>query len=204
MAPYLTLGLLLPLLAGPAAAATGRQVTPWAGYVSGGSLLERATGDVLRIGSAAGFGVVLDLPAWTGASYEVVYGFQKTELSGDDASGRNLRRGLDIHYVHVGGLTEFGEGTVRPFLVGGLGLTALVPDGRGSSSNFSLSLGGGVKVPLSDRVELRLEGRGYLTFIADSGGIFCVSSGASGGCTAGGEGRTLGQLAVLAGLSFRP
>jgi opacity protein-like surface antigen len=202
-------GLLLPLLLllpAPALAELPLEITPWAGWVSGGSFLDGATGDVLRVGDSAGFGLVLGLRDTPLSGYELLYGFQRTELGGYDAAGRSGPTGLDVHYLHVGGIREFEGERVRPFVAGGLGLTALVPggDGQGSGTNFSLSLGGGVKIPLSGQATLRLEGRGYLTFMQSGTGVFCAVSSGGGGCAVEVEGDTFGQIAVLAGISFAP
>ena len=197
-------GLLLLLLPAAARAELPLEITPWAGYVSGGSFLDAATSDVLRVGDSAGFGLVLDVQGTPSSGYELLYSFQRTELGGYDAPGRSGPTGLDVHYLHVGGIREFERERFRPFVAGGLGLTALVPDGagQGSSTNFSLSLGGGVKIPLSERAALRLEGRGYLTFMQSGTGIFCAVSSGGGGCAVEVEGDTFGQIAVLAGISF--
>jgi opacity protein-like surface antigen len=195
---------LLPLLPAPALAELPLEITPWAGYVSGGSFLDGATSDVLRVGDSAGFGFVLGLRDTPLSGYELLYSFQRTELGGYDVPGRSGPTGLDLHYLLLGGRREFERERLRPFVAGGLGLTALVPDGpgQGSSTNFSLSLGGGVKIPLSERAALRLEGRGYLTLMQSGTGIFCAVSSGGGGCAVEVEGDTFGQIAVLAGISF--
>jgi opacity protein-like surface antigen len=202
-----TLALVLAVLLLPAAARAERElvVTPFAGVVMGGSLRNSANDDVLRVDESAGFGVVVDLLESPRAYYELVYSFQRSGLEGIDTSGWPPRVDLDLHYLHVGGRYEFPRERVRPFIAAGLGLTALVPDGAGlgSSTHFSLSLGGGVSLPVSARVALRLEVRGYLTVLSDSTGIFCASSGGQGECAAGTQGDSLGQVEVLAGVSFR-
>ena len=197
-------GLLLLLLPAAARAELPLEITPWAGYVSGGSFLDAATNDVLRVGDSAGFGLVLGLRDTPVSGYELLYSFQRTELGGYDAPGTSGPTGLDVHYLHVGGVREFEHEKFRPFVAGALGLTALVPDGagQGSSTNFSLSLGGGVKIPLSERAALRLEGRGFLTFMQGGTGVFCAVSSGGGGCAVEVEGDTFGQIAVLAGISF--
>ena len=195
----------------PAPAPAGRRARraaagdhPLGRFRDGGSLTDAATGDVLRAGDSAAFGLIVDLRDTAESGYELLYGFQRTELGGYDAPGRSGPTGLDVHTIHVGGIREFAAERVRPFLAGGFGLTAFVPDGagQGSSANFSLSLGGGVKVPLSERAALRLEGRGSLVFMQDGTQIFCAVSSGGGGCAVGVEGGTFGQIAVLAGISF--
>lgn len=195
--------LLLLLLSAPARAEREILITPCAGFLFGGSFQDSDTGNHWDIGDSAGVGFILNLLDTPRAYYELVYNFQSTELEAEETPGGDSQLDLDIHYLHIGGMYEFNEERVRPFIAAGFGLTALVPDGQDSSTNFSLSFGGGVKIPLSDRAALRLEGRGYLTIISDSGGVFCVSSGAGSSCDIGVEGDTLGQFEVLAGVSFK-
>jgi opacity protein-like surface antigen len=198
-------GFLFPLVMFPvpARAAWEIEVTPWAGYLFGGSFQESTTNDVLHVNDSPSFGFIVDLLDTPRAYYELVYSFQRTDLGGDDTSGGTRDLDLDIHYLHVGGMYEYPRERTTLFIAAGLGLTALVPADGDTSNNFSLSLGGGVKVPLSERVGLRLEGRGYLTLFSDNTQIFCASSGAGGGCAVGVEGDSLGQLQLLAGISFR-
>jgi len=66
---------------------------------------------------------------------------------------------------------------------------------------FSVSLGGGAKIPISGHVGLRFEGRGFLTILPDSTEIFCVSSGGAA-CTVRVQGDVLGQLLLMAGITF--
>lgn len=82
-------------------------------------------------------------------------------------------------------------------------MTFLVPTGEGldSSTNFSLSLGGGVKVPVTGRVGLRFEGRGYMTILPDSTEVFCVSSGGAS-CAVRVTGDVLWQFQLLGGIYF--
>jgi hypothetical protein len=63
--------------------------------------------------------------------------------------------------------------------VGGVGATQFSPGAGGYSSEFkpSLNVGLGYYVPLGERLALRVEARGYLTFVNSSGGFLC-----SGGC----------------------
>ena len=92
---------------------------------------------------------------------------------------------------------------VRPFLSGGLGATHFVPHGSGKNQKtyFSLSLGGGVKIPISGHVGLRFEGRGFMTILPDSTEIFCVSSGGAA-CVVQVQGDVLGQILLMAGITF--
>jgi len=196
------LGLLLLLL--PSAARAGREfeVTPSAGFRFGGTLSESTTGDVLTVGESAGFGLTLGLRESPRTLYELVYRFQRTDLIGEEGTGEAPpRTDMDIHCLQIGSAYEFDQARIRPFISAGLGLTTLVPGGAGedSSTNFSLSLGGGVKIPFTERTGLRLEGRGYLTLLESGTEIFCISSGGVS-CAVGVQGDFFGQFEVQAGI----
>jgi hypothetical protein len=84
-----------------------------------------------------------------------------------------------------------------------LGATHFVPSGSGLNQKtyFSLSLGGGAKIPISGHVGLRLEGRGFLTILPDTTEIFCVSSDGAA-CNVKVQGDVFVQLLLMAGITF--
>ena len=195
---------LLVLAPSAARGDRGFEITPFAGFRFGGSFEDNTTGTDFKVGESGSFGLILGLRDTPETHYELFYSFQRTELSGGGIFGGAPLFDLDVHYLHLGGTYEFpGEKKVIPFVSGGLGVTFLVPSGAGldSSTNFSFSLGGGVKVPFSSRIGLRLEGRGYLTILPDSTEIFCVSSGGAA-CAVRVQGDVLGQFELLAGIYF--
>ncbi|HEX9191954.1 MAG TPA: outer membrane beta-barrel protein [Candidatus Deferrimicrobiaceae bacterium] len=199
--PFVLLLLLLPA----AARAEGRiEITPFAGFTFGGNFEDNTTGASLKVGESGSLGLILGYRDTPETHYELFYSFQRTDLRGSGTFGGNPLFDLDIHYLHLGGTYEFpGERKLLPFISGGLGVTFLVPTGEGldSSTNFSLSLGGGVKVPVTGRVGLRFEGRGYMTILPDSTEVFCVSSGGAS-CAVRVTGDVLWQFQLLGGISF--
>jgi opacity protein-like surface antigen len=199
--PFALLLLLLPA----AARAEGRvEITPFAGFTFGGNFEDNTTGASLKVGESGSLGLILGYRDTPETHYELFYSFQRSDLRGSGIFGGNPLFDLDIHYLHLGGTYEFpGERKLLPFLSGGLGVTFLVPTGEGldSSTNFSLSLGGGVKVPVTGRVGLRFEGRGYMTILPDSTEVFCVSSGGAS-CAVRVTGDVLWQFQLLGGIYF--
>jgi opacity protein-like surface antigen len=197
--------LLLSSLLFPAAAAAewGLEVTPFAGYTIGGSFEDNTTGASLDVKEGGSFGLVLGVPDTPETQYELFYGFQRTKVTGGGTFGGETLFDLDIHYLHLGGTYLFPAEKVRPFISGGLGATHFVPSGSGMNSKtyFSVSLGGGAKIPISDHVGLRLEARGFMTILPNSTEIFCVSSGGAA-CAVKVQGDVLGQLLLLAGITF--
>lgn len=198
--PLLALLLFLPCLAH---ADWGLEITPFTGFVFGGSFQDNTTGLDLDVDEGESFGLILDLRKTHETEYELFYSFQSTSVQGNGLFSGDTLFDLDIHYLHIGGTYLFQEGKVRPFIAGGLGLTYFDPDGPGLDSKvyFSLSLGGGVKIPLSERIGLRFEGRGFLTILPSNSEIFCVSSGGAA-CAVEVQGDAFGQVELLAGISF--
>ena len=188
---------------GEAGAGWGVEITPYAGYTVGGSFEDNTTGASLDVKEGGSFGLVLGVPDTPETQYELFYGFQRTKVTGGGTFGGESLFDLDIHYLHVGGTYMFPREKVRPFISGGLGATHLVPSGSGMNAKtyFSLSLGGGAKIPISGHVGLRFEARGFMTILPDTTEIFCVSSGGAA-CAVKVQGDVLGQLLLLAGITF--
>ena len=202
--PFAVALLLSPVLfPGEAEAAWGLEITPYAGYTTGGNFEDNTTGANLDVKDGGSFGLVLGVPDTPETQYELFYGFQRTKVTGGGTFGGGTLFDLDIHYLHLGGAYMFPGNTVRPFLSGGLGATHFVPHGSGTSQKtyFSLSLGGGAKIPISGHVGLRFEGRGFLTILPDTTEVFCVSSGGAA-CSVRVKGDVLGQLLLMAGITF--
>ena len=195
---------LLVLIPAAARAERGFEITPFAGFRFGGSFEDNTTGTDFKVGETGSFGLILGLRDTPETHYELFYSFQRTELRGSGTFGGAPLFDLDIHYLHLGGTYEFpGEKKVVPFISGGLGVTFLVPTGAGldSSTNFSLSLGGGAKIPVTGKAGLRFEGRGYMTILPDSTEVFCVSSGGAA-CAIRVTGDVLWQFELLGGVYF--
>jgi len=195
--------LLLMLIPLSARAEWGVELTPFAGYRFGGGFEDNTTGANLDAAASGSVGLILGVPDTHERQYELLYSFQRTELKGGGISGDVAPFGLDIHYLQIGGTYQLSAEKVRPFLSGGLGMTLFAPDKPGLSSKvyFSLSLGGGVRIPLSNRVGLRFEGRGYLTILPENTQIFCVSSGGAA-CAVRVQGDVFGQVELLTGIYF--
>lgn len=201
----LAAALLLPSVLFPreAGAEWGLEVTPYAGYAIGGSFEDNTTGADLDAREGGVLGLVLDLSDSPETQYELFYGFQRTKVTGGGTLGGDPLFDLDIHYLHLGGTYMFPGDKIRPYIAGGLGATHFVPSGSGLNPKtfFSLSLGGGAKIPLSSHVGLRFEGRGLLTVLPDTTEIFCVSSGGAA-CRVSVTGDVFGQFLLMAGITF--
>ena len=188
---------------GEAGAEWGLEITPYAGYTVGGNFTDNTSGSTLDVAEGGSFGLVLGLPDTPETQYELFYGYQRTKVTGSGTFGGETLFDLDIHYLHLGGTYMFPGEKVHPFISGGLGATHFVPHGSGLNQKtyFSLSLGGGARIPISNHFGLRFEGRGFLTILPDTTEIFCVSSGGAA-CNVKVQGDVLGQLLLMAGITF--
>jgi len=192
--------MALILAFSPVAAIAGDfEITPFAGYTWGGQFSDAVTGTTLKVKETANYGVMVDIKQDEQSQIELYFSHQATQLQTDNGlfTGNPLFN-LDIDYYHVGGTYGADSGKARPYLVGTLGVTHMVPQGPGldALTKFSLSLGGGVKLFATERVGLRLEGRWFGTLFNGSGSAFC----SSGTCAINVQGDLFSQFVANAGI----
>ena len=73
--------------------------------------------------------------------------------------------------------------------------------GSNSDTQFSGSLGGGVRVPLNENFAVSLGLRGYLTAVDSDSEFLCVGGGGSASCLIHSSGSTFFQGEALVGFS---
>ncbi len=177
--------VLLALLAAPTVAVAqddstmnhaytrGRfELTPTVSYNFGGTISaeESSIFDFdLEADDSEAYGVTFGIPLSPWAQIELLASRQQTSLAYDRGlfGGNHGVADLDVSYYHVGGLFQWGNGQIHPFLVASLGVANLNPDlpGARAENKFSGSIGGGVKIFFNDNIGLRLEGRGFWTVL---------------------------------------
>lgn len=181
------------------------EAMPFAGYVVGGEFENADTGESLDADPAAAFGIALRMrsPFEYDKEWEIFYSHQGTDVQpgGGDATPEV---GVDIDYLHLGGTYFPSERAYTPYVLGGLGVTMFSPDGAGlrDQTEFSISLGLGIRFPVTDYFALRLEGRGFLTFVDNDVGFFCGSGGEGGACLITASGSTFLQFQGALGFAF--
>ena len=74
-------------------------------------------------------------------------------------------------------------------------------DGFDDETDFSLSLAGGLKIPLSDSIALRLEARAFLTFFDSDSSVFCVSAPPNAACDIRAESDSFLQFTTSIGVT---
>jgi len=170
------------------------EITPYIGWRTSSSLEDVETGETIDLKETDSFGIILSMKKNLDTNYDFLFSRQNTELKSS-----TVTESLRIDYYHLGGTIFYDYDKLHPFVSGGLGATHISPanDAFSSETKFSLSVGGGLKFPLTQNVGLRLEARGYGTVVSSGGTIMC-----SGGCVAKFTGTLFMQFEALAGLSI--
>ena len=148
------------------------ELTPTFSYNFGGTLSaedSHLSDFDLEADDSEAYGVTFGIPLSPWAQIELLASRQQTQLVYDQGlfGGSRGIADFDVTYYHVGGLFQWGNGQIHPFLVASLGVANLNPDvpGARAENKFSGSLGGGVKIFFTDNIGLRLEGRGFWTLL---------------------------------------
>jgi hypothetical protein len=176
------------------------EVTAFAGLRLGGEFEDGTTGATRWLDEGASFGLMLGHQLGNDRTFEVMWDHQEGSVAADTAGEPPI--GIDLDAFTLGGTFEWPREHTRPFVSGTVGLMLLSPETAGYDRDvlLALTLGGGVKVPISPRVTLRFEGRGIATLAV--GGTAGVCGG--GGCALSISGSGIGQLELLAGLTWAP
>lgn len=163
----------------------GIEITPFYGWMFGGSFSVRQ-GDV-NIKNNDNFGIAVDieLPYGGGKQLELLWAMHNSRLDLKRYPSGIKETLFDIvtHYFHVGGVYGVRQGNIMPFGSFTLGATLFHPKDKDFSDEwrFSATLGLGAKIYLSERVGLRLQGRLMMPFQWGGGGLWC----GTGGCSVG-------------------
>jgi opacity protein-like surface antigen len=193
--------VLIALVSPGKLCASGFEITPILGYTLAGSFEDSVTGIKLEVDDSMSYGIILDINQKSDTQIELYYSLQPTQLKKDEGTfiGYPLFD-LNIHYIHLGGTVGMGNGKVNPYIVGTFGATYLDPkqEGLDSETKLSLSLGGGVKLFATDRVGVRIEGRGFGTYFGGSDSVFC----SSGNCLISLNGDVFLQFTANVGLTI--
>ena len=148
------------------------ELTPFIGYRWGGTIFADQTfifGEDVDVAPAMNFGGSLGIPLGdTGMKLQLMANRQSSELE----VGTGLFEpddeiaDIDVTYLHAGLEIPFARSrNATPYFVVSAGLANIDPQVSGVSAEnrFSASAGLGVKLPVSNNLGLKLEGRGYFT-----------------------------------------
>jgi opacity protein-like surface antigen len=194
------IAMLLPV----SAIAAEIEVTPFAGYTMGGEFTDAVTGKSLSFDDTSSYGIMVDFKQAVDKEggepwIELYYSRQQTRLKADQGPFfGNPLFDVNVEYCHLGGTYGKATGKVKPFVVGTFGATHMDPKGAGlhAETKFSLSLGGGVKLYLTEHVGIRLDARWFGTLFNGSGSAFC----SGGACAINVQGDLFSQFVANGGL----
>ncbi|HEX8616544.1 MAG TPA: outer membrane beta-barrel protein [Thermoanaerobaculia bacterium] len=152
------------------------ELTPFVGYRTGGTIFADQTfifGEDVDVAPSANLGVNFALPLGdTGLKLELMANRQSSNLEFEGGlfePDENLGD-IDVTYLHAGLQIPFAVSrNATPYFIVSGGLANLDPQisGVSSENRFSASAGLGVKIPMSDILSIRLEGRGYYTALEE-------------------------------------
>lgn len=174
------------------------EITPFAGYMAGGEFEDPVTSTDRDLDADASFGLILDKTAggdyWR--HYEFLYAQQSTQIDGETPLD------MDVQYLQIGGTVSHPDAKyVIPYFGLTIGAAKFSPDASGhdDETKLAFSVGGGVRVPISDRIGVRFDARVFISLLDSDGEIFCVSSGGAT-CRVRAKSDTFVQYAATLGL----
>lgn len=159
------------------------ELTPFIGYRWGGTIFADQSflfNDDVQVASSANLGVTFAMPLGdSGMKLELMANRQSSELETESGlfEPENEVADIDVTYLHGGLQFPFARSrNATPYVVVSAGLANLDPKVNGVSdeNRFSASAGVGVKIPVSDAMSVKIEGRGYYTSLEeDNDCSFC-------------------------------
>jgi hypothetical protein len=187
------------------------EITPIYGYRNGGSVDDendvnnQNNSTKHNINDTEMYGVIISLPYERGKTLELYYSHQSTHVDSinitEGSTTRTDKIPFTIDYLHIGGTAPISEDEkLQTFVTGGLGFAYLNPKYKNTNSELrpSLSIGIGLKWPLTDYLAFRLETRGLGTFFNNNSTLFC-----NGGCSLSASGNAFFQIEVFSGMAFK-
>ena len=149
--------------------------------------------------SGTGYGLIFDIAADSWRHYEFLYASQSTEVEGAAPFD------LDVQYLQIGGIVSYEEAKhVIPYFGLTFGGAHFSPDAPGldDETKVAFSAAGGVRIPITEHIGVRLDARAFITLLdTDDGEIFCVSSGGAT-CAVRAKGDTFAQYAASLGVTI--
>ncbi len=136
-------------------------------------------------------------------SYELLL-FASANERGEELAARAVRPERR-EYLHLGGTLNLNdELPVRPYIVGGLGLTRFSPQtgNGGDDSRFSILARRRAGAAGDEELQRAARGRGFLTLVNSDSAFLCTSDTSGGACAIRVKGESFIQYELLAGAAF--
>jgi hypothetical protein len=183
------------------------EITPFVGYRMGGQFdvenSQTGAENSVDAKDSDSWGVDFGIYRDNLSFYEFLYSRQSAGLNTDLPAFNDVN--LKTEYLQFGGTMFYPQDTwFVPYLSMTLGATRFDPQigGFGAETKFSMSLGGGMRMPINKRVAATLGVRGYMTFVDSDTKIFCVSGTGGGNCLIKSSGNAFFQGEAQLGLTF--
>ena len=152
------------------------EISPFVGYRWGGTIFADQSflfNQDVDVASSANFGLNFAFPLGdSGMKLELMANRQSSELETESGlfEPNNEVADIDVTYLHAGLQFPFARSrNATPYVVVSAGLANLDPQitGVSAENRFSASAGLGVKLPVSNMLSVKLEGRGYYTALEE-------------------------------------
>lgn len=179
-------GLLLLGFTQPAFSQKGAiEITPTFGYQWGGSVQgyegEIVVDDGAQYGLILGYRVQKELVVeffWSYLASRAEFEPYYLTTVDPDLIGRSTD--LGTHYFQLNAVWETGRGKAKPFLGAGAGIVMFSPEDTKYETNIyaAMNFSGGVKIYLSEKFGLRLQGRLLMPLYVSGGGFYVGTGGA--------------------------
>jgi len=153
------------------------ELTPFVGYRWGGTIFADQSflfGEDVQVASNPNFGVSFAMPLGdSGMKLELMANRQASELETESGLFEPNAEiaDIDVTYLHAGIQFPFARSrNAMPYFVVSAGLANLDPKitGVSAENRFSASAGVGVKIPMSQALSVKIEGRGYYTSLDEN------------------------------------
>jgi hypothetical protein len=158
----------------------------------------QTTDGYIRLEDGPQYGGIFDYQVQRDTWVELSYAYLASHASFEPyyVNSGSLLTGFDmdvaIHYMQLGAIHQMPKGDVQPFLGIAAGAAIMSP-GASTYQNynledvwrFAMSATGGLKIYLSDRVGLRLQGRLLMPVYFSGGSVWFGTGGASVGVSGG-------------------
>ncbi|WP_020529444.1 outer membrane protein [Flexithrix dorotheae] len=159
------------------------ELTPTYGYQFGGKA-NYVEGSI-KLQDAANYGGILSVEADYGVLAELSYSYMETRGNFIPYRGNIDPRQFDLNvqYFQLGAVKELMEDDFRPFGLFSLGATYFNPKNNDIEDvwRFSITLGGGIKYFISEKIGIRAQGRLLLPMYFNGVGGYCgIGTGGSG------------------------
>ena len=151
------------------------EFTPFVGYMAGGEFEDPVDESDRDLDAGTDYGIFIDAAAEWWRHYEMIYARQSTEVDGFEPFD------MDVEYLQFGGTVSYPDTEythVIPYFAMTVGAARFSPDAAGldDETKFALTIGGGLRIPITEHLGVRLDLRAFGTVLDSDSDIFCVSS----------------------------